>query len=365
MRLTLRSCSIFGALLALLSSGPAIQPADGAARLPFVFVRDSGAPIRIIPFRLEGNGQLTSLGAPVDTGLVDGTCGGDCDALAYSRLRKRLFAIGGAGVVGFKLSASGNLTKEATQPLSGTSFSGLEVVEFGNKAFLYAVVSSVRSLVGFRIETNGRLTPLASANQVLPDQAVTLLAVGRRLYASNSASNTVSGFSVSGSGRLSPLPGSPYTIGPVSRAARLAVDPVRSIMLIGDIFVSTAATAPLLPDGSVGAAAAAPGVEGRGSFEVQPGKFLYITQGFGSNLIQSYLADRTGRLAAVGEEQTLPAPVESMGMSPDGRFLVTATGQGGDSVNSYVLDAKIGLVTPADNEAVTLGIADSVLVLNR
>lgn len=199
---------------------------------------------------------------------------------------------------------------------------------------VYSAHVGTQTILGYRLESDGSLSPLVGATVLAGGPVVSVVVDprGKRLFATVGTGTTgeIRSFAISSSGGLSPLPVPPAPV--ESAITQLAMTPDGRHMIVTNFLTNTVSSFAVTRDGgvtSVGPSVAA------GEKPVIPafspnGRYVYVSDE-GGTTISGYRIDRSGRLTP-----TPGSPYEGGGGQPHG-VAITPDGR-----HLYLADASVG-----------------------
>jgi 6-phosphogluconolactonase (cycloisomerase 2 family) len=393
----------FVALLALTSAA-AVAVAGGAAAAPGgshpspvvgqVYVNDNTAPVNTVAgWDRHADGTLTPIGPFTVGGSGTGHADASQGSLQLSADRHYLLAVdaGSNQISVLRVQHDGSLAPVAGSPFSSNGVDPVSIAVHDHLVFVANAGPGTNAgdtnYTGFRLDGDGRLTPLPNSTYVLPNNSkpgdVLFNRNGKKLVGTRIATSEIDSFTVNDDGRLTPAPGSPYDA--------QAFSPAQGWGQLGSefsptgpdqLFVSDAHTA---PSGGVPGGAAFPGLvssfsdahdgsltpvgapvanDGGAACWIEishDGKFLFVVN-TASASISSYSIGHHGTLTflqSTGKGQ-LGAGAEDARLSPDGSTLwVVESGTNG--VTGFTVHG--GTLTPLTAATGPTGAAPSGIVV--
>ena len=355
------STAVFLGLAVLVTAG--LAPRAEAAKPLVVYVHDNDTLNRVYAFTKSKTGQLANVpGSPFNTNNTSGSCGGECQTMAYSSKKKMLFVSGGNGISVFTVAKSGALALVPGSPFGGVRLLGVAVVQKGKNTYVYGSEFSNDQVRGYLCQS-GNLVELPTSPYPAGNNPEGMNATKKGcLFVANDGDTTISAYMVQRNGRLLPAPGSPFAVA-AGFIINCHVGPKGKFLYVADflapaihVFAINKKTCVLAPiAGSPFASAVTP------SAGVAPSKKQLIAIALFTSPLAFAVFSRakTGGLAPLGGAQATVAPggVGNGAVDSKGKCLVVVSSQD-DLVISYTVNKKTGVIAFADQIAVVLGNGD-------
>lgn len=180
-----------------------------------LYVGNQGTDV-ISAFAIASDGSLTPRGPPVRSGALH--------TRVMSMTPDGRFLFVGHGdrfarnpgvLTGFAVQPDGTLAP-IVGPISVGIAAGTTTITPDGR-FLYLPGESTNELYGFRIASDGSVTPVPGSPYIMAgeNQGTTVTLDGRHLYTADLSGNLLWGFSIAVDGSLEPIPGSPFPAGQV------------------------------------------------------------------------------------------------------------------------------------------------------
>jgi 6-phosphogluconolactonase len=320
-------------VLLMVFSASFTSAATKVGRFAYMLEGGVNGETQIAVYTMDGAGRLRRIQTVLDSV-------GNLFAITVNPSEKFLYVpsgvVGDNSIVGFKIGTEGLLTPLAGSPF--TSVAGIYSLAFTpNGKFAYGAAgysSSQGEIEEFSVDTaTGALT---SAGMVAAGEGTTTATVspnGKFVYAPNYYSATVSAYTVNATtGLLTQVSGSPYADGAIIPAGAI-VHPSGKFLYIGNQFGSVSAFNINTKTGQLTPISGSPfpgiGTEAGQTLAIDPaGHFLYIGFGVPDNETQpGYLAgyqinQSTGALTAVpGSPYSVGQFGEGVAVDPSGQYL--------------------------------------------
>lgn len=353
--------------------------APASAKRTFVYVHDRQAGGGIYGFQLGKDGTLAALpGSPFPSPDVfpdqDQICIGMCQTMEYSPKRKVLVTGGPAGVTVWLVAKDGTLTVVPGSPFGPGSgdFLGTTVAQIGKQTYVYSAAFGDDAVYGFQLQSDGRLTDLASSPTpagVGPDGVAarkSLLFVANEGFTDVDGDSTVSSYVVGKDGGLTSAPGSPlslpsslfsFNVTPDKKGKRLYVPDAGNQIFGFAVDKKTAALSPIPGSPFAGAFT-------NGPFGLVTAKKLAYGLGYNDtdDEFQPFSVGKKGALTDTGIIVTAPIVVDAGAIDSKAKRLVFA---GPDLVVSARVADKQGGLDTSDAVPVLDVNANAVVFVKR
>ena len=334
-----------------IAAGTLVAAAAHAAG-SFVYVHDS-SNTQVFAFALGKDGSLTPVaGSPFAVPGSSAGLDGYSQTMDYSRKRKALYVGSGEGVSGMLVGTDGALTPVAGSPFGPGYLHGVSVVELGGRVFVYAAELG-DDLLGFEAGAGGVLSALAGSPFGPLDDPSGIADRKNKLFVANDT-ETVESLVIGNDGTPAPAPGQPVPIA-ADFTYNVNPDPKGKFVYVVDdglevfgfaVDKKSAALTPLA--GSPFPAAAGGATSGA---SVAKGLLLAFAFDADTDSVQAYRIEKDGALTALGGAQSTGVLTQSHALDAKGKWLIVA---GSDAVASFAVDRKTGVLTPADEEPITV-----------
>lgn len=352
MTVTIGRRAIFGATIvacaAVLAGGNAVS-AQNAGKTGYVYTINNDAQRNgVVVFQRDGEGTLTEVaGSPFATGgkgLALPGAGDDIDEQGAIRFHgKHVLAVnpGSNSISVFERKAGGALALVPGAPFPSGGDTPLSLAVHGdlvyvaNQAPVFARPAGLPNITGFRIDPQGRLTPIAGSTVRFPagfgPAQVEFNAKGDCLAVTSgfqdASTSQVHTYKVQSGGTLSEGPGSPINTAPISGTVGFSWDPIRDRLYVSNfrgsaitVFDVNAGDAGLkylgTPYASREGASCWTAISG-------DGKWLYVAN-FVSNSISTYAVHPNGHLELKGSVKRRGGSspdTKDLAISSDGKWL--------------------------------------------
>ena len=359
----MRRLLCLGAAAALLAVLAFNAPATDAAGKTFLYVHDNDeADNEVHAFQFGSDGTLVELpGSPFDTGVAGSGCGGMCQTAAFTKKGRFLFVGSAEGIVVFSAAKDGTLTLVPGSPFGGVPVDGLTVVQRKKKLFAYGSDFNGNQVLGFNVNADGSLTPLAGSPFPAGNGPDGMSTANTSLFVANENDSTISAYRINNDGSLTAAPGSPFSVDPAD-IYNVNVTPDGRFVYAADGddsqivgFVVNPITAALTPlPGSPFAAGVATDVGlavGKGDVLIAPG------DNTGSPNLQAFRYPKTtGVLTPLGEAQSAgnTLALDGATIDPKGRYLIVSASRD-DFLRVFEINRTNGTLTEVETENVVLG----------
>ncbi len=352
-----------------LCSVPGAPGAEAASRV-FVFAHSRGDS-RVYGYQMDSRGKLKQLpNSPFNGGDDGGAFLGQCQSIAYSAKRKLLFVGGLTGLSVMRVATSGNLTRIPQEPVGGGDTVSTGVVELRNSTFVYAVDYDANAVRGYRVSSNGSLTPVPGEPIATLNGPASMAVSRDKLYIVNEANKTVSAFKVQANGSLVEAPGSPYAVGtnPASLVFSAQVSADFKYLMVPDdenavvqVFLinADASLSPVVGSPFDGAGITA----GAGTAGKTKLYAAYDAGEEGSNVV-IFKQGRTGALQMLGAPKDLGMVAQAGAWDPTGKLLVLGDDEI-DVIQTYKVSTTNGNLVRADSKTAIMDGLNALLVVKR
>ncbi len=194
---------VLSGLLFFASIGFDDSATAATATHDYVYLLSRGATPKLRSYRLEDGGALTDITTTtLPSEVVEGWTA-ERPVLSYAK-KQKVLVVGLAGqLVTLKVAADGSLGPPSLLPFQGSRVDCVEVVEKGNKTFVYAGCDSPGRLYGYQLAADGTLTGLPGFPFATHTNPCDLVAVGTFLHSAEYGNQFVSTYTVDDDGSLS------------------------------------------------------------------------------------------------------------------------------------------------------------------
>ena len=353
--------------LALLFAGPEGNAAASGGT--FVYVHDRAATDRILGYSIDREGQMTALaGSPfAGVGTTATTCGGHCKSLSYSKRKRTLYAAAQTGVMAWSMAADGTLTAVPNAPFGSALAYGVIVVEKGPRTFVYASDYSGGQVYGFEAQPDGALVQIDGSPFAAQPGALGMATARGVLCVYNQSANSISTYLVQTHGQLVEAEDSPFSE-PVTGAWFVDSDPKGRYAYVayGDTVVATTVDRRTGNLTEIDGSPFATGISDLGGGIALGKKFGFVPGVEDAGDIQAVRVGKGGVLETVGSAVPVEFDTGDVGghaVDPSGRLVVFA--DAGDALQSFVVDRRTGIPTPADTEDPSGTSINGVVIVKR
>ncbi|MFC4117072.1 beta-propeller fold lactonase family protein [Nonomuraea zeae] len=353
--LSLTALLVSGALIPSLPAGAQPDPAPGSERAVYVTNSETSDISRFVIDLATGRPILT--GDPV-------TAGPGVRQMAFTPDARMAYAAnagdGEAGTISaYTVGPQGRLTPQATVRTGGNTPLGIVVTPGGH--FLYVAHVFSKSVAGFAIAPDGRISPLRGSptqTSVANPRGLAVTPDGRFLYAGHgdpgpdrlTSVGAISTFAIRGDGTLAEVK-PPIRLGRFCGAITIAPDGRHLYLTCSD--TSQIYGFAIGSDGALTALPHSPYAVStfpEGIITSPDGRFVYVASPApgagntppGDGAVSGFSVGADGALTPV-KGSPVPAGIGPVGIttSPDGRFLYASTGDPGDGNPDDGLDGAL------------------------
>ena len=331
----------------------------------YLYVHDMGTANQVWRFRLNTNGSLDNLGAPVSTNNGNLALTGIADSAAYSPKRKLLFTGGNSGVSAFQVAANGSLMLVPGSPFGPQAeMFHVAVAEIGKKVFVYASETISETIHIYEVQSNGTLTPLPGGHDLalVLGGPTGIRVIGKTIFFGSRNGKTY-GCKIAKDGILTAITG--YTKQELTVAPTVSPDPKGKSLYVANTvtpevlgYKLTGKQAPDLKDAPY--AAGVTTGSGLGGLAVGNGSFIFAfaPPNGGTADVAAFKRAKNGILTAAGAAQNSGLPSLRGGtLDPTGQFLMLVDDVA-DQVKSFSINKTTGALTLVDTEAAAFGDGD-------
>ena len=335
----------------------------------------------------NADGSMTEIaGSPFPTG-GKGLGGGDIDQQGAIRVHGNyVLAVnpGGDSVAVFRKGDRGMLTPVPGSPFPSGGPAPLsltihgDLVYVANQAPPLANPSAAPNIVGFRMDDEGKLTPIPNSTiafpvghgpaqvEFSPGGEVIVVTAGFQ----EAATSSVHSYKVQKDGTLKEAPGSPVHVMGASGDVGFSWNPKGDQIYVSNFRGSAVAVFDISKEtGSVKQAGGTIGTQGTAACWTAlsaDGRTLYIAN-FVSNSISAFDVSAGGKLTLLGTTnrrvESSTADTKDMAIPPDGKFLYVV-GSGAREVSAFSIGAdRMPVELPGGKSPLKLGVGQNILGL--